>query len=53
MFKLDDPKPDVLPITGLQNVIAVEYDMENKCVFYADIVSDIISVSLNVRSRSS
>lgn len=45
MFKLDDPKPEVLPIVGLQNVIAIDYDMENNCVFYADIVLDTISVS--------
>lgn len=43
MFKLDDPKPEVLPIVGLQNVIAIDYDMENNCVFYADIVLDTIS----------
>lgn len=45
MFKLDDPKPEVLPIAGLQNVIAIDYDMENNCVFYADIVLDTISVN--------
>lgn len=38
-------KAQTLPITGLQNVIAVEYDVANDCVFYADIVTDVIAVS--------
>lgn len=45
-FSLKDPsRSEQLPITGLQNVIAVEYDMSNDCVFYADIVTDVIAVS--------
>lgn len=39
------PQLQQLPITGLQNVIAVEYDFANDCVFYADIVTDVIAVS--------
>ncbi|XP_065222382.1 sortilin-related receptor-like [Planococcus citri] len=44
-FSLKDPanKSEQLPITGLQNVIAVEYDVINDCVFYADIVTDVIA----------
>lgn len=43
-FNLNDPKPQILPIDGLQNVIAVEFDMQDNCLFFADIVSDVISV---------
>ncbi|XP_043284191.1 sortilin-related receptor-like isoform X2 [Venturia canescens] len=31
-----------LPVRGLKNVIAIEFDMKNKCLFWADIVNDTI-----------
>lgn len=31
-----------LPITGLKNVISIDFDMKHNCVFYADIFSDKI-----------
>lgn len=33
---------EVFPVDGLKNVIAIEYDMKNDCVFWADIVNDTI-----------
>ena len=47
-FKMSDFSSETLPIEGLQNVIAVEFDYHNNCLFYADIVSDVISVSLSL-----
>lgn len=35
-----------LPITGLKNVIAIEYDIRTQCVYWADIVNDTIAVSV-------
>lgn len=35
---------DPLPILNLKNVIAVDFDMRNNCVYWADIVSDTIGV---------
>jgi len=35
---------EVLPVRRLENVIAVEFDVKNNCVFWADIVSDTIGV---------
>jgi hypothetical protein len=32
-------------VKSLENVISVEYDMHRNCVYWADIVNDIISVS--------
>lgn len=32
-----------LPIRNLKNVIAIDFDMHNNCVYWADIVSDMIS----------
>lgn len=32
----------ILPVEGLKNVIAIEFDMQSNCVFYADIQSDTI-----------
>ncbi|KAK7603208.1 hypothetical protein V9T40_003207 [Parthenolecanium corni] len=43
MFKLSDFTSEILPIEGLQNVISVEFDYHENCLFYADIVSDVIS----------
>nr|CAD7598454.1 unnamed protein product [Timema genevievae] len=41
---LEDPKLEILPISqNLQNVIAIEFDMRNNCVYWADIVNDTIS----------
>ncbi|KAJ9597637.1 hypothetical protein L9F63_011506, partial [Diploptera punctata] len=31
-----------LPIFGLKNVIAIEFDMANNCVYWADIINDTI-----------
>ncbi|XP_050528252.1 sortilin-related receptor-like isoform X2 [Daktulosphaira vitifoliae] len=33
---------EVLPVRKLENVIAVEFDVKNNCVFWADIVTDTI-----------
>lgn len=33
---------EVFPVDGLKNVIAIEYDMKNDCVYWADIVNDTI-----------
>jgi len=35
---------EVLPVRKLENVIAVEFDVKNNCVFWADIVTDTIGV---------
>ena len=45
-FDLLNPKPVTLPINGLRNVIAIDYDMKNNCVYFADIVTDVIGVSI-------
>jgi hypothetical protein len=34
----------VLPVRKLENVIAVEFDVKNNCIFWADIVTDTIGV---------
>lgn len=34
-----------LPVRGLQSVVAVEFDIHNNCVYWADIMTDTISVS--------
>lgn len=44
-FDLKNPVLEVLPIRGLQNVIAVDFDIHNNCVYWADIITDTISVS--------
>lgn len=31
-----------LPVSDLRNVIAIEFDLKNNCVFYADVLSDTI-----------
>ena len=35
---------DVLPLTQIQNVIALEFDMEDNCVIYGDIEMDKIFI---------
>lgn len=35
-------RKEVLPVVGLKNVIAIEYDIKNNCVFWADIQTDEI-----------
>lgn len=42
---LKDNSSEVLPITNLKNVIAIEFDMKNNCVYWADIARDVIGVS--------
>ena len=37
---------DPLPILNLKNVIAVDFDMRNNCVYWADIVTDTIGVRI-------
>jgi sortilin-related receptor len=39
---LADGKKEEFPVTGLKNVIAVDFDMKHNCVFWADIILDII-----------
>ncbi|XP_011301031.1 sortilin-related receptor [Fopius arisanus] len=35
-------KREILPVLNLKNVIAIEYDMNNNCLYWADIVNDTI-----------
>uniref|UniRef100_A0A8D9B9P9 Sortilin-related receptor n=1 Tax=Cacopsylla melanoneura TaxID=428564 RepID=A0A8D9B9P9_9HEMI len=42
-FDLESQKSETLPVRNLENVISVEYDMHQNCVYWADIVNDIIS----------
>lgn len=42
-FDLDTKQLETLPITDLRNVIAIDFDMNNNCVYWADIVTDTIS----------
>lgn len=45
IIRLSLNKPfEVLPVRKLENVIAVEFDVQNNCVFWADIVTDTIGV---------
>lgn len=39
---LPSGKKEVLPVVGLKNVIAIEFDMKHNCVFWADIQTDEI-----------
>ncbi|CAA9994251.1 unnamed protein product [Nesidiocoris tenuis] len=41
-FDVLNPKPQVLPVRNLNNVISIDYDIENNCVYFADIVDDVI-----------
>lgn len=44
-FDLATLELEVLPIKGLKNVIAVEFDIHNNCVYWADMITDTIAVS--------
>lgn len=46
-LSLSEKPFEVLPVRKLENVIAVEFDVKNNCVFWADIVSDTIGVYHN------
>lgn len=37
------PKPEVLPVKGLSNVIAIDFDMKDNCLYYGDVERDIIA----------
>lgn len=39
---LKDQKLETLPVHGLKNVIAIEFDLKNDCLYWADIVNDTI-----------
>ena len=41
-INLKDGQKEVFPITGLKNVIAIEFDIKHNCIFYADIMIDVI-----------
>ncbi|KAG4075464.1 hypothetical protein HA402_015117 [Bradysia odoriphaga] len=41
-IEIPSGKKEVLPINGLKNVIAIEFDMKHNCVFWADIMTDEI-----------
>lgn len=43
-LSLNDKPFEVLPVRKLENVIAVEFDVKNNCIFWADIVTDTIGV---------
>lgn len=43
-ISLSNRGKEVLPVEGLKNVIAIEYDMKHNCVFWADIMSDTIGM---------
>ncbi|KAG5337450.1 SORL protein, partial [Acromyrmex charruanus] len=39
---MDNNKLEKLPVHDLKNVIAIEFDMRNNCLYWADIVNDTI-----------
>lgn len=41
-INLADGVKEVFPITGLKNVIAIDFDVKHNCVFWADIMTDTI-----------
>lgn len=41
-IELPTGKKEALPVTGLKNVIAIEFDIKHNCVFWADIMTDEI-----------
>lgn len=41
-IEIPSGKKQVLPISGLKNVIAIEFDIKHNCVFWADILTDEI-----------
>lgn len=49
VIRLSASTPEIvhLPISSLENVIAIEYDYLNNCVFWGDIDSDKVSVSMS------
>lgn len=49
-INLETNKMDPLPIKNLKNVIAIDFDMSNNCVYWADIVTDTIGVSIRACS---
>lgn len=54
-FDLSNPnkiEQQVLPIKDLMNVVAIEFDLKNNCLFWADIVKDVIGVSLVNQNNS-
>uniref|UniRef100_A0A1B6DW73 Sortilin-related receptor n=1 Tax=Clastoptera arizonana TaxID=38151 RepID=A0A1B6DW73_9HEMI len=42
-FDLKNPVLEVLPIGGKHNIITIDFDIHNNCVFWADIISDTIN----------
>jgi len=36
-----------LPIFGIRSVIAIDFDMHNNCLYWADIINDSIGVSIS------
>jgi hypothetical protein len=42
-----DSTLEPLPVFGLKNVIAIDFDMRNNCVYWADIITDTIGVSMS------
>lgn len=41
-INLNNKTKEVFPVTGLKNVIAIEFDIKHNCVFWADIMTDVI-----------
>uniref|UniRef100_W4VRP1 Sortilin-related receptor n=1 Tax=Corethrella appendiculata TaxID=1370023 RepID=W4VRP1_9DIPT len=41
-INLANNSKEVFPVNGLKNVIAIEFDIHNNCVFWADIMNDVI-----------
>lgn len=37
---------ETLPVFGIRNVIAIDFDMRNNCLYWADIINDSIGVSI-------
>lgn len=44
-ISLQSGQKEVLPVAGLKNVIAIEFDIKHNCVFWADILTDEIGES--------
>jgi hypothetical protein len=36
------------PVKNLKNVIAIEFDLKNNCLYWADIVDDVIGVGISI-----
>uniref|UniRef100_T1H8D0 Sortilin-related receptor n=1 Tax=Rhodnius prolixus TaxID=13249 RepID=T1H8D0_RHOPR len=41
-FDIANPVSEVLPVKDLKNLIAIDFDMKNNCVYFADILTDKI-----------